>query len=125
MAFVDREPDHARRDDRDDDLLQHVDVEEALPVEHDHGEDRAELDDDLEALEELGFRDAERMAREDQVRRGGDGRNSVIPSTTPRSAAEGIERRRGELGEESGVHGADRVRVLSSSARRLSPSAST
>ena len=70
--LVHREPDDARRNDRDDELLQHLEVEEAIPVEDDDGEDGAELDDDLEALEELRLLDAERVTREDEVRGRGD-----------------------------------------------------
>ena len=54
------------------------------------------------------------MAREDQVRRGRDGKElgDALHDAEQRST-EGVERRRGELGEESGVHGCpDRVRVL-------------
>ena len=59
-----------------------------LPVQHHDRQNRAELDDDLEALEKLRSRRvAARDSRESGARSTRSGRNSVTPSTMPRMSA--------------------------------------
>jgi hypothetical protein len=63
------EADEPRGHERHRGLDEQVAVEEPPPVERDHREDGPELDDDLEALDELAVLEAEQPAREDHVGR--------------------------------------------------------
>ena len=92
--LVHREADHAGRDHRYDELLQYARRRELPPVQHHHREDGAELDDDVEALQELVS--GQPSARLVRIRCAVDeiGRNSVMPSTMPsQHGVEGVEHR--------------------------------
>src|SRR6185437_14044145 len=67
--LVHREADDPRRDERDDELREHLRSPELAPIQHDDREDGAELNDDLEALQELRIGKPERGRGENQMRR--------------------------------------------------------
>jgi hypothetical protein len=64
----------ARGEEGDDKFFHRLEIhEQATPVEGHHGEDGADLDGDLEALEELRVAEPHQLGGEDQVSRGRDG----------------------------------------------------
>ena len=65
--FIERKTDDAGRNEGDDKLFDEIPIPELLPIDDYDGENRAELDDDVEALHEFRAGDIQDLLSKNQV----------------------------------------------------------